>query len=110
MDCRREEVKRILRGRLFWILFAGALVVNLWFIMNYRGNVPMVAAAVGLEENGVHHVTEENKEEIIAAFAGREPGNAQISVRNAVEVVPQMAEYLEAADFAEIFIEDLRLA
>lgn len=110
MDCRREEVRRVLGGRLFWILFAGALVVNFWFIINYEGNVPMVAAAVVLEENGVHHVTEENKEEIIAAFAGREPGNAQISVCSAVEAVPRMAEHLEAADFAEIFIEDLRLA
>ena len=62
MDCRREEVRRVLGGRLFWILFAGALAVNFWFIINYEGNVPMVAAAVVLEENGVHHVTEENKE------------------------------------------------
>ena len=109
MDCRREEVKRILTGRLFWILFAGALAVNFWFIINYKGNVSMVAAAAVLEENGVHHVTAENKEEIIAAFAGREPTNAQISVRNAVEAVPLMAEQLGAADFAEFFIEDFKL-
>lgn len=109
MDCRREEVKRLLTGRLFWILFAGALAVNFWLIASYGENMPLVAAAAALKESGVHHVTTENTEEIIAAFAGKEPENRQISVRRAVEAVPLITEQLGAADFAEIFIEDLQL-
>lgn len=103
MDCRREEVKRLLTGRLFWILFAGALAVNFWLIASYGENMPLVAAAAALKESGVHHVTAENTEEIIAAFAGKEPANRQISVRRAVEAVPLITGQLGAADFAEIF-------
>lgn len=109
MNCRIEEGKRLLSGRFLWGLFAGALVVNFWIIANYRGQALMAEEAAGLWDRGVHSVTKENTEVIIAAFAGTEPPAAQISVRSAVEAVPLMAEKIGAADFAEIFIEKLRL-
>lgn len=110
MRCRIEEGKRLLTSRFFMILFAGALVVNFWLLANYSDQAPMAEAAAGLWERGVHSVTKENTEVIIAAFAGKEPPAAQISVRRAVEAVPLMADKIGAADFAEIFIEKLRLA
>lgn len=109
MNCRMEEGKRLLESRFLWVLFAGALIVNFWIMANYGGQASMVKAAAGLWDRGVHHVTKENAEVVIAAFAGKEPKSAQISVRSAVEAVPVMAEKIGAADFAEIFIEKLKL-
>ncbi len=102
MRCRIEEGKRLLTSRFFMVLFAGALVVNFWLLANYSDQAPMAEAAAGLWERGVYSVTKENTEVIIAAFAGKEPPAAQISVRRAVEAVPLMADKIGAADFAEI--------
>lgn len=110
MNCRIEEGKRLLSSHLLWGLLAGALAVNFWIIANYRGQAPMAEAAAGLWDRGVHSVTKENTEVIIAAFAGKEPPAAQISVCSTVEAVPLMTEKIGAADFAEIFIEKLRLS
>lgn len=110
MDCRKEEIKRLLTSCLFWVLFAGAVTVNLWIILNYRAQAPMVKAAEELKNSGIHFVTKENKEEIILAFDDKEPLGARISVRSLVEAVPMMKEQLNGGDYAQIFIEECKLS
>ncbi len=110
MDCRKEEVKRILTSRLFWVLFAGSVAVNLWIIANYRTQASMVKAAAELKNSGIHFVTDENREEIILVLKREEPAGAIVGVRSLVEAIPMMEKQLCGADYASLFIEEFKLS
>ncbi len=110
MDCRKEEIKRLLTSRLFWLLLAGAVAANLWIIVDYRAQTPMVEATEGLIRNGIHFVTEENREEIILTLEEKETTDAIIGVRSLLEAVPMMEKQLNGEIFAYLFIEKFKLS
>lgn len=106
----KEECGRIVSGRLFWLLLAAALAVNIWILWNFQGQQAYVETARNLAENGVESVTPEREEEIIEAFAGAEeryPG--EVRVRNLVEGAGQLAERLKARDLAAVCTEAMKL-
>lgn len=106
----KEECRRIVWGRLPWLLLAAAMIINVWILWNFEEQREYVETARKLAENGVEYVTLERQEEIIQSFAGpeeRHPG--KIRVRNLVEGVEQAAKRLKAQDLADIYIEAMKL-
>lgn len=105
-----EECRRILSGRLIWLLLAGAMAFNGWILWNFQGQREYAQAARQLAEKGVESVTEETQEEIIEAFARAEenfPGATR--VRNMVEGAERLARQLGAGDLADLCTEAMKL-
>lgn len=106
----KEECRRLVSGRLFWLLMAAAMAVNSWILWNFQGQRAYAETARNLAEMGVESVSQKTKEEIIRAFAGaekRHPG--EVPVRNMVEGAGRLAEELRAQDLADACISSMKL-
>lgn len=101
----KEEIKRILCGRFVYLLLAGALVINLWILWNFREQKEIVDTSRSLKENGTEYVNTQNMEEIISAFDIAEEGrNGEYRIRNMVEGAVYLTDRLSAANLADSYI------
>lgn len=101
----KEEIKRILCGRFIYLLLAGALVINLWILWNFREQKETVDTSRGLKENGTEYVNAQNMEEIISAFDIAEEGrNGEYGIRNMVEGAVHLTDLLTAENLADSYI------
>lgn len=130
----KAELCILLKGKFFWILLAGSLAVNLWILVNFLPQAPLVETTArlmaGTEHNSesqttakadmehspespisagasteYHHVTEENYTALIQAYQDAEPENAQISVHSLIEGALRLSQTPSAHELADALAE-----